>query len=100
MQVAAMSPLYVKIEDVPQDIIEKEKSFFKEQLLKEKKPPQIVEKIAEGKMSKYFKQTCLLEQTFIKDEKITIKEHIAHHISKLGENISVQRFAHFKVGEL
>jgi elongation factor Ts len=100
MQVAAMSPLYVKIEDVPQDIIEKEKSFFKEQLLKEKKPPRIVEKIAEGKMSKYFKQTCLLEQTFIKDEKITIKEHIAHHISKLGENISVQRFAHFKVGEL
>lgn len=100
MQVAAMSPLYVKIEDVPQDIIEKEKSFFKEQLLKEKKPPQIIEKIAEGKMSKYFKQTCLLEQTFIKDEKITIKEHIAHHISKLGENISVQRFAHFKVGEL
>ncbi|MEA1995041.1 MAG: translation elongation factor Ts [Campylobacterota bacterium] len=100
MQVAAMSPLYVKIEDVPQDIIEKEKSFFKEQLLKEKKPPQIVEKIAEGKMSKYFKQTCLLEQTFIKDEKITIKEHIAHHISKLGENISVQRFAHFTVGEL
>jgi elongation factor Ts len=99
MQVAAMSPLYVKIEDVPQDIIEKEKSFLKEQLLKEKKPPQIVEKIAEGKMSKYFKQICLLEQTFIKDEKITIKEHIAHHISKLGENISVQRFAHFKVGE-
>ncbi len=99
MQVAAMSPLYVKREDVPQDVIQKEKAFLKEQVLKEKKPLQVAEKIVEGKMSKYFKETCLLEQTFIKDEKITIKEYIANYIAKLGENISVQRFAHFKVGE-
>jgi elongation factor Ts len=99
MQVAAMSPLYVKREDVPQDVIQKEKTFLKEQVLKEKKPLQVAEKIVEGKMSKYFKETCLLEQTFIKDEKLTIKEHIVNYIAKLGENISVQRFAYFKVGE-
>ncbi len=100
MQVAAMSPLYVKIEDVPQDIIEKEKSFYKEQLLKENKPPQVVEKIIEGKMNKYFKQTCLLEQPFIKDETITVKEYIAQYISKLGENVSVRRFVRFEVGKV
>jgi len=99
MQVAAMSPLYVKIEDVPQDIIEKEKSFYKEQLLKENKPPQVVEKIIEGKINKYFKQTCLLEQPFIKDETITVKEYIAQYISKLGENVSVRRFVRFEVCE-
>ncbi|MCD6133771.1 MAG: translation elongation factor Ts [Deltaproteobacteria bacterium] len=100
MQVAAMSPLYVKIEDVPQDIIEKEKSFYKEQLLKENKPPQVVEKIIEGKINKYFKQTCLLEQPFIKDETITVKEYIAQYISKLGENVSVRRFVRFEVGKV
>jgi elongation factor Ts len=99
MQVAAMSPLYVKREDVPQDVIEKEKEIYKAQIKDSGKPEKVMEKIIEGKIEKFYKDVCLLEQSFIKDDTKTVEAIIKEKISKLGENIVVKRFARFVVGE-
>ncbi len=99
MQVAAMSPLYVKREDVPLEIIEKEKEIYRAQLADQKKPPQVVEKIIEGKLDKYFKEVCLLEQPFIKEDSKTIEDLVKEKIAKIGENIVIKRFARFVLGE-
>lgn len=99
MQVAAMSPLYVRREDVPQDVLEKEKEIYKAQLKDSGKPENVIEKIVEGKIEKFYKNVCLIEQTFIKDETKTVDTIIKEKIAKLGENIVVKRFARFVVGE-
>lgn len=96
MQVAAANPLYIKREEVSEEVIGKEKQIYRAQITN--KPPQVVEKIVDGKMDKYYAQVCLLEQPFIKDPKITITELIKQYIAKLGENISVKRFIRFELG--
>ncbi|NQT75548.1 MAG: translation elongation factor Ts [Candidatus Omnitrophica bacterium] len=98
MQVAASSPAYVLREEVPKSIIERETEILKEQV-KGKKPPKVMDKIIEGKLEKFYSEVCLMDQPFIKDDKITIKEYLGTLIGKIGENIVVRRFVRFQVGE-
>ncbi len=97
MQVAAVNPLYVKRQDVPAEILDKEREIAKAQVTG--KPANVVEKIMEGKLEKYYEQFCLLDQPFIKDDKIKVSDHLKNTIAKLGENITVRRFARIKLGE-
>ncbi|WP_456456374.1 translation elongation factor Ts [Thermovibrio sp.] len=99
LQVAAMAPEYVSREEVPQEVVEKEKEILREQALKEGKPENIVEKIVEGRLNKFFSEKCLLDQPWIKDDSKTIKDLLTDYITKLGENIKVKRFARFEVGK-
>ncbi len=99
MQIAAAAPLYVSKEEVPQDEIEKEKQIQKEQLKQQGKPENVLDKIVEGKINKYYEEVCLLEQPYIKDGSLKVKNLVENAIAKLGENIIVKRFARFKIGE-
>lgn len=99
MQVAASKPQYVAIEDVPEEVINKEKEILKHQVLNEGKPEKIVDKIVEGKINKFYKEVCLLEQPFIKDPDRTVKDILNEKISKIGENIRIRRFVRYEVGE-
>lgn len=99
MQVAATGPKFVKVEDVPEDVINKEKEILREQLKNEKKPENVIEKIIEGRIQKFFEENVLLEQPFIKDDKKKIKELITETITKTGENIQVVRFVRMQLGE-
>lgn len=100
MHIAAVDPRYIRKEDVTAEAFEKEKDIYRAQAAATGKPAPVVEKIVEGKMAKYYEEVCLLEQPFIKDQNIPIKQLIASVIGKLGENISVRRYARFKVGEV
>jgi elongation factor Ts len=99
MHVAAANPMYVSREDIPLSVIESEREIYSSQVTG--KPPQVVEKIVEGKLEKFFSETCLLDQVFIKDpeQKLKVKDLVVEKIAKLGENIVVKRFARFQVGE-
>jgi elongation factor Ts len=99
MHIAAANPMYVSRDDVPQSVVESEREIYRSQVTG--KPPQVVEKIVEGKLDKFFSETCLLDQIFIKDpeQKLKVKDVVAGKIAKLGENIVVKRFARFQVGE-
>ena len=99
LHIAAANPSYLSREDVPQETIEREKEIYKAQVTN--KPPQVVEKIVEGKLDKFFSETCLLDQVFIKDteQKTKIKDLVTEKIAKLGENILIRRFARFQLGE-
>ncbi|MFN3396751.1 MAG: translation elongation factor Ts [Thermodesulfovibrionales bacterium] len=99
MHIAAANPVYISREQVPQETIEKEKEIYRAQI--SGKPPQVVEKIIEGKLEKFYNDTCLLDQVFIKDpeQKMKVKDLITEKIAKLGENIVVRRFARFQLGE-
>ncbi|MEB3101132.1 translation elongation factor Ts [Ferviditalea candida] len=99
MQIAASSPRYVSREDVNPADLEKERAFLKEQALNEGKPANIVEKMVEGRLSKYYEEFCLLEQQFIKDPDKTISQLLNEKISQIGENISIRRFVRFELGE-
>lgn len=99
MQIAAMDPLWIKPEDVPKEVIEKEKEIYKKQSQESGKPEKVIEKIAQGRLEKYFTQVCLLEQPYIKNPKLKVKDLITESITKLGENIKVGRFTRLKVGE-
>ncbi len=99
MQIAASNPIFVKREDVPQDKINKEKEILRNQALNEGKPEKIVDKMVEGRIDKYFKEVCLLEQPFIKDQEMTIKDLLHTKIARIGENISIRRFVRYEVGE-
>src|SRR6202040_3320184 len=99
MHIAASDPKFVRKEDVTAEAFEREKDIYRTQALATGKPPQVVEKIVEGKMSKFYEEGCLLEQPFIKDQTVSISQLIATKIGKLGENIAVRRFARFKVGD-
>ena len=100
MHVAATDPRYIRKEDVTPEAFEKEKDIYRAQAAATGKPAAVVEKIVEGKMSKFYEEVCLLEQPFIKDQTINISQLIAVKIGKLGENISVKRYARFKVGDV
>jgi len=99
MHIAAANPKYLSLEDVPEDILEQEKEIIREQFKDSNKPPEIIDKIITGKLGKFYSEVCLLDQPFIKDDKVSITKHIASYIAKLGENIKVQRFARFSLGE-
>jgi elongation factor Ts len=99
MQIAAMSPKYISREEVPQEVIDKEIAGYKAAALEEGKKEQIAEKIAQGKVDKYFQSQCLMEQTFIKDDTKTIEAYIKETIAKTGENIRIKRFARFDLAE-
>jgi len=99
MQVAASKPLYVNVEDVPAEVVEAKRKLWEAQLAEEHKPEHVRAGIIEGKLSKFYEQVCLMEQPFIKEESTRIRDLVAQHIAKLGENIVVRRFARFAIGE-
>lgn len=98
MQIAAMSPLVISREEVPTNLVEKEKSNFFDEAKGEGKPEQVIEKIAEGRLEKYFQEVALVEQAFIKDPQRTIKDLIMDMTAKTGENVSIRRFQRFELG--
>jgi elongation factor Ts len=95
--IAAASPSYVKREDVPANVIESEKEIYRAQV--KDKPPQAMDKIVAGKLEKFYSTVCLLEQPYVKDPEITIKDHVTAKIAQLGENIVIRRFTRWQVGE-
>lgn len=99
MQIAAMNPKYVRREEVSQEDIEKEKLILKQQALAEGKPENIVDKMVEGRISKYYKEVCLLEQVFVKDNDKTIDQLVKEQIARIGENVSIRRFVRYELGE-
>ncbi len=99
MQIAAANPQYVSIEEVPEEVVEREKEILKQQALNEGKPEHIAEQIVEGRLNKFYEEICLLEQPFIKDSDIKIKDLLKEKIAKIGENMRIRRFARFEVGE-
>jgi elongation factor Ts len=99
MHIAASDPSFIRREDITEDVLAKEREIYREQARATGKPEQIVDKMVEGRMSKFYAETCLLEQPFVKDTSITVRDHVAHHIQKIGENIQIRRFARYKVGE-
>ena len=99
MHIAATDPRYIRREDVTAEDLAREKDVYRAQTAAMGKPANVVEKIVEGKMTKFYEEVCLLEQPFIKEQSVSIKEHIAQKVAKLGENITVRRFARFKVGD-
>jgi elongation factor Ts len=98
MHVAAANPRYLKSEDIPPDVLEREKEIYRSQALAEKKPEKIWDKIIEGKLKKYYEDVCLLDQKFIKDTAITVGTLVSNMIAKTGENIVVRRFVRFQLG--
>lgn len=100
MHIAASSPTYVRVEDIPVEVIEREKDIFRSQLEGSNKPAQIIDKILDGKINSYYGQVVLLKQPSIRDPKTTVTDLVAATIAKVGENISIARFARFKVGEV
>lgn len=99
MQIAASNPLYVSRDEVPASIIEHEKQILKEQTMNEGKPENIAAKIVEGRIEKYYKENCLLEQPYIKNPDITIQQLLTDKIAKIGENITIRRFVRYERGE-
>ena len=99
LQIAAANPSYVKREDIPADLIEREKAIFEGQAKELGKPAAALPKIVEGKLEKFYQENCLLEQSFIKDPTVTVKDLVAQKISKIGENMNIRRFTRFQLGE-
>lgn len=99
MHVAASNPLYVRSEEIPPTVLDREKEIYRTQLREEKKPEKIWDKIIEGKLKKYYEDVCLVEQKFIKNQDITVGTLVSNMIAKTGENIVIRRFARFQLGE-
>lgn len=99
MHIAAANPQYIRREDIPAEVLEKEREIYRTQAMDLGKPARVMDKIVEGKMERYYSEVCLLEQTYIKDSDLTVKEILDSVIAKLGENISIRRFARFQLGE-
>jgi len=99
MHVAAANPQYVRREDVPPDVLDRERAVYRGQMEGQKKPEEVLAKIVEGKLNSFYEQVCLLDQPSIRDPKITIGQIITAAIAKMGENISVPRFVRYKLGE-
>jgi elongation factor Ts len=100
MHIAALDPRYVRRDEVTPEMLEKEREIYRAQALATGKPEAVVDRIVNGKMEKFYEETCLEEQHYIRDEGVTIKEMVNNAIAKLGENITIRRFARFKVGEI
>ncbi|HTY61015.1 MAG TPA: translation elongation factor Ts [Acidobacteriota bacterium] len=99
MQIAASDPRFIRKEDVTEDVLAKEREIYAEQARATGKPENVLDKIVDGRMSKYYAEACLLEQPFVKDPAISVRDHIAGHIQKIGENIQVRRFVRYRLGE-
>lgn len=99
MQVAAAKPRYVSSDQIPADVLAAEKEIIKAQLGDMKKPPEIMEKIVQGKLGKFFEEVCLLDQPYIREDKIKVRDLITQAVAKIGENIKVRRFARFEIGQ-
>ncbi|NLX88710.1 MAG: translation elongation factor Ts [Syntrophomonadaceae bacterium] len=99
MQIAASNPRYIRREDVPAAELERERQVLRAQALEEGKPEKIVEKMVDGRIEKFYKENCLMEQPFIKETEKTVEQLIHEHIARIGENITVRRFARYEVGE-
>ena len=99
LQIAASAPKYVRIEEVPQEELDKEKDILKNQALNEGKPAQIIDKMVEGRVKKFYQDVCLLEQPFVKDPNMTIQQYINEKTLQIGEKIPIRRFARFEMGE-
>lgn len=99
MHITASNPLYVRSEEIPEAVMEREKEIYRSQLREEKKPEKIWDKIIEGKLKKYYEDICLVEQKFVKNQDMTIGVLVSNMIAKTGENIIIRRFARFQLGE-
>jgi elongation factor Ts len=99
MHIAAANPQYIRREEIPADVLEREKRIYRSQALDSGKPEKVIDKITQGKMERFYSEVCLLEQTYVKDSDLTIKELLDTIISKVGENINIRRFARFQLGE-
>lgn len=99
MQIAAMNPEFISSNDIPEEVIIKEKEIIREQLKDSGKPENIIDNIVEGKLKKYYSEVCLLNQTFFKDDQFTIESLLTEKIHKIGENIVIKRFTRYEVGE-
>ncbi len=99
MHIAAAAPRYLTKDDIPADVLEQERSIYRTQALNDGKPANIVDKIVEGRVSKFAAEVCLLDQPFVKDDKVKISDFIKNGIATFGENIGIARFARFKIGE-
>jgi elongation factor Ts len=99
MHITATNPVGIRQEDVPKETIDKEKEIYRAQVLEMGKPEKIVDKIVEGKLKKYFKDNCLMNQDYVRDSNITIEDLLNEMVAKIGENITIKRFARFKIGE-
>ena len=99
MQVAAASPEYVRREEVPEHVLERERNIARQQAINDGKPEKILDKIVDGRIEKFYKEVCLMEQVYIKDNDLTVDKYLTSKIAKIGENISIRRFARFVVGE-
>jgi len=98
MHIAAADPKYITSDEIPGDIIEREKEIILEQFKDTNKPPEILERIVQGKLKKYYSEVCLWNQPYIKEDKITIEKLVSSYITKFGENIKIRRFARFSIG--
>ncbi|MBN1224870.1 MAG: translation elongation factor Ts [Candidatus Aminicenantes bacterium] len=99
LHIAAFSPQYVSSKEIPQDVLDQEKEIIRDQFKGSNKPPEIIEKIVEGKLNKFFEEVCLMDQAFVKDDKTTVGKIVASYIAKFGENIQINRFARFEIGK-
>lgn len=99
MHIAASDPRFVRKEDVTEDVLAGEREIYTEQARATGKPENVLGKIVEGRMAKYYSEACLMEQPFVKDPSITVRDYIAAHIQKIGENIKVRRFIRYKLGD-
>jgi elongation factor Ts len=99
MHITATNPVGLRQEDVPKETIDKEKEIYRAQVLEMGKPEKIVDKIVEGKLNKFFKDNCLMNQAYVREPDITIEDLLKDMIAKIGENITIKRFARFKIGE-
>ena len=99
MHIAATNPQYIRREEIPAEVLEREKRIYQSQAVDSGKPEKVIDKIAQGKMERFYSEVCLLEQTYFKDSDLTVKEVIDAMIGKVGENISIRRFARFQLGE-
>ncbi|MBT8331713.1 MAG: translation elongation factor Ts [Deltaproteobacteria bacterium] len=99
MHIAASNPLGITADDVPEDLIEKEKEIYRAQALEMGKPENVVDKIVEGKLKKFYEESCLLNQPYVRDTDVSVADLLAELIAKIGENISIKRFVRYQIGE-
>jgi len=99
MHIAATNPQYIRREEIPTEVLEREKEIYRTQALESGKPAKVIDKIVEGKMERFYSEVCLLEQTYFKDSDLTVKEVLDAMIAKVGENTSIRRFVRFQLGE-
>lgn len=99
LQIAATNPLYISKEDVPPEVLEKQRDLFEDEAISDRKPKDAIPKIVEGKMEKFFQESCLMLQPWVRDEKMTVGDLVKEKIAKLGENIVIKRFTRYALGE-